>query len=122
MGNGGGSVSLNICHLHDAIRANYPTVNSVAGNTIEDVVAFDNEGNEVQINKSNLPSQMVQEEAKVKLMELRWERNNRLEDTDWWALSDRTMTQAQINYRQALRDITNLYSSLDEAIFPVKPE
>lgn len=52
---------------------------------------------------------------------LRSERNRLLADTDWWALSDHTMTQAQIDYRQALRDITNSYSSLDDVIWPVKP-
>lgn len=52
---------------------------------------------------------------------LREQRNTLLEETDWWALSDRTMTQAQIDYRQALRDITNTYSSLDDVVWPVKP-
>jgi hypothetical protein len=32
------------------------------------------------------------------------------------------MTEEQIAYRQALRDITNLYSSLDEVVWPVKPQ
>jgi len=30
-----------------------------------------------------------------------------LAETDWWATSDRTMTDEQRNYRQALRDITS---------------
>ena len=34
-------------------------------------------------------------------------RNNKLEETDWWAVSDRTMTTAQVTYRKALRDITS---------------
>tara|TARA_B100000795_G_C22778174_1_gene431012 strand:- start:1425 stop:1664 length:240 start_codon:yes stop_codon:yes gene_type:complete len=33
-------------------------------------------------------------------------RDNLLARTDTWALSDRTMTEAQTAYRQALRDIT----------------
>jgi len=36
---------------------------------------------------------------------LRKERNHKLHETDWWAVSDRKMTQAQIDYRQALRDL-----------------
>lgn len=36
---------------------------------------------------------------------LRELRNARLAQSDWMALSDRTMTQAQIDYRQALRDL-----------------
>ena len=37
-----------------------------------------------------------------------WGRENRdilIAETDWWAGSDHTMTQAQIDYRQALRDL-----------------
>ena len=36
---------------------------------------------------------------------LRLERTRRLDQSDWMAVSDRTMTQAQIDYRQALRDL-----------------
>lgn len=52
---------------------------------------------------------------------LREERNNKLAETDWWASSDRTMTQAQIDYRQALRDITNSYNNLNDVVWPSKP-
>ena len=54
---------------------------------------------------------------------LREERDRRLAETDWWASSDLTMTQAQTDYRQALRDITNTYSSMsdDGFAFPTKP-
>lgn len=56
------------------------------------------------------------------LKALREERNRRLAETDWWASSDLTMTQARIDYRQALRDITATYQSLDTVVWPVKPE
>lgn len=36
---------------------------------------------------------------------LRFIRDQLLAATDWMAVSDRTMTQAQIDYRQALRDL-----------------
>ena len=52
---------------------------------------------------------------------LRVERNRLLSETDWWASADLTMTQAQIDYRQALRDITNTYTSLDDVVWPEKP-
>lgn len=52
---------------------------------------------------------------------LRFERDNLLTSTDHWALSDRTMTQEQIDYRQALRDITKVYTSLDDVVWPTKP-
>tara|TARA_R110002012_G_scaffold35064_2_gene100612 strand:+ start:971 stop:1258 length:288 start_codon:yes stop_codon:yes gene_type:complete len=46
---------------------------------------------------------------------LREERNRLLSETDWWDMSDTTtMTDAQKKYRQALRDITKTYSSMDD--------
>jgi len=59
--------------------------------------------------------------AEEKLNALRIERNVKLSMTDVWALSDRTMTQAQIDYRQALRDITDNATSLDDVTWPEKP-
>jgi len=53
---------------------------------------------------------------------LREERNRRIAETDWWANSDLTMTAEQTAYRQALRDITNTYTSLDDVVWPTKPE
>jgi len=52
---------------------------------------------------------------------LREERDRRIAETDWWAGSDHTMTTAQINYRQALRDITENATSLDDVTWPTKP-
>ena len=52
---------------------------------------------------------------------LREERDRKLADTDWWATSDRTMTDAQTTYRQALRDVPASYSSLDDVVWPTKP-
>ena len=36
---------------------------------------------------------------------LREERDRRLSETDWWVLPDRTASQEQKDYRQALRDL-----------------
>ena len=54
----------------------------------------------------------------------RSDREHRLLETDWWAVSDRTMTQAEIDYRQALRDITthSNWPNLNPEDWPVKPE
>lgn len=52
---------------------------------------------------------------------LRAERDRLIAATDWWASSDLTMTAAQTTYRQALRDITNTYTSLDDVVWPTKP-
>ena len=53
---------------------------------------------------------------------LREERNRLIAETDWWASSDLIMLHTQLEYRQALRDITKSYSSLDDVVWPVKPE
>jgi hypothetical protein len=60
-------------------------------------------------------------EAAEPMRLLRAERNQLLANTDWWASSDLTMTNKQTAYRQALRDITNTYSSLDNVVWPEKP-
>jgi len=52
---------------------------------------------------------------------LREERDRLIAVTDWWASSDLTMTDAQTAYRQALRDITNSATSLEDVTWPTKP-
>ena len=54
------------------------------------------------------------------MKELRAERDILIAATDWWASSDLTMTDAQKSYRQALRDITEDYTSLDDVEWPTK--
>ena len=63
------------------------------------------------------------------LLLLRALRNEKLQETDWWCCSDQTPTQAQLNYRQALRDLPLTTSpTLDEhgqltnVTWPKKPE
>lgn len=59
----------------------------------------------------------------TKTMMLRDERDRRLRETDHWAYQDRpTMTDEQIAYRQALRDITKTYDSINDVVWPTKPE
>jgi len=53
---------------------------------------------------------------------LRAERNRRIAETDWWASSDLTMNTERTAYRQALRDITDSATSLDDVTWPTKPE
>ena len=64
---------------------------------------------------------MIQNQSKEEMMRAR--RDMLLTSTDWWAGSDHTMTQAQIDYRQALRDITNHanWPNLSDSDWPTKP-
>tara|TARA_B110000503_G_scaffold123122_1_gene188443 strand:- start:195 stop:572 length:378 start_codon:yes stop_codon:yes gene_type:complete len=52
----------------------------------------------------------------------RYNRNNLIAETDWWATSDRTMTAEQTAYRQALRDITSQSGWPFDITWPTKPE
>ena len=58
-----------------------------------------------------------------RMTELRRQRNVLLAETDWMANSDVTMSTAWKNYRQALRDITKTYKSMNDEgfTFPTKP-
>jgi len=53
---------------------------------------------------------------------LRAERDKLIAATDWWASSDLTMSAERTAYRTALRDITASYTSLDDVVWPTKPE
>ena len=56
--------------------------------------------------------------------ELRSERNAKLAETDFYALSDLTMSDEMKNYRQELRDLTNGLTTAEQVeavIWPTKP-
>ena len=95
--------------LHRAILDLYPSVDYITGD-----IAYDENGNVVTYDQSAVL-------IKANLKALRVERNRKLSSTDWWASSDLTMTEAQTAYRQALRDITDTYTSLDDVVWPEEP-
>lgn len=65
--------------------------------------------------------------AETNLNELREERNKLLAETDYiemptkWATLTTEQQTAWATYRQALRDITETYTSLDDVVWPEKP-
>tara|TARA_R110000772_G_scaffold27957_1_gene70829 strand:+ start:1470 stop:1691 length:222 start_codon:yes stop_codon:yes gene_type:complete len=48
-------------------------------------------------------------------------RDKFLAETDWWAVADRTMTDAETTYRQALRDIPAQEGFPTTITWPTKP-
>ena len=52
----------------------------------------------------------------------RIQRDALLSETDWMALSDRSMSPEWASYRQALRDITTQAGFPEEIVWPTKPE
>ena len=48
------------------------------------------------------------------LFELRTKRNRLLAETDWWGISDNTMTADQTKYRKDLRDLPSGLDTVDK--------
>jgi hypothetical protein len=61
----------------------------------------------------------------TRFTELRKERNRRLAETDWVVLPDVQMDEVTKNqwlsYRQALRDLPNTISNIDNVVWPQSP-
>ena len=59
------------------------------------------------------------------MVELRYERDKKLKESDWMAVPDRTMTDEQKTYRQALRDLpanqTPSDTRLSNITWPTQP-
>ncbi len=73
---------------------------------------------QVEEDLSLLPGQ-----EEVDLDNLRRERNKLLVESDWTQLPDvpEELKNSWQSYRQALRDITNTYSSLRDVVWPTQP-
>jgi hypothetical protein len=87
-------------------------------------------GVQVQLTEEEIAQRAVEESAweagafDRAMADLRSKRNRLLADTDYLALSDNTLSSSMSNYRQALRDLTNSLTTVDEVAavtFPTKP-
>jgi len=77
-----------------------------------------------EISKEDIQAQFSNVEVDNALLDLRRKRNRLLKQTDYLALSDRTLSTEMANYRQQLRDITNDLTTVEEieaVVFPTKP-
>ena len=59
--------------------------------------------NTIKLSTIEQKAQFFLEQEPMRI--LRQERNQKLAETDWWAVSDRTMTAEQTAYRNELRDL-----------------
>ena len=76
------------------------------------------------ISKSDIEAQLPAVELDKAMADLRSKRNQLLQDTDFHALSDNTMSADMTTYRQELRDITEGITTVEQAnavVFPTKP-
>lgn len=58
----------------------------------------------------------------AKEIEVRYKRNDLLSETDWMAVGDRTATQAERDYRQALRDVPQQSGFPHNLTWPEQPD
>jgi hypothetical protein len=73
---------------------------------------------------ADIQAQLPIVEFDMAMEDLRAKRNNLLQDTDHYALSDQTLSDDMRTYRQSLRDITNgltTVADVEAVVFPNKP-
>lgn len=99
----------------------YSTAKKIVTQADGSVAAYDENNSPITLNLTSLATKEAELWAAENLRLLRVERNKRLDETDYLALSDQTLTDAMTTYRQALRDITDTYSTLDDVVWPEKP-
>jgi hypothetical protein len=76
------------------------------------------------IPKEEILAIIPQVELEIALENLRRKRNKLLAETDYLALSDNTLSANMSTYRQALRDITNGLTTVEQVnnvTWPTKP-
>jgi hypothetical protein len=74
-----------------------------------------------QPTADELQAEIDRLEAAQPMVELREERNKRLVETDYLALSDATLSADMRTYRQALRDLPANTSDPANPVWPTKP-
>ena len=79
----------------------------------------------VELTQSEVDAIPSVSESELKLRDLRTTRDAMLAETDWLIVMHKekgtNIPAAWKTYRQALRDITNDYTSLDDVVWPEKP-
>ena len=101
----------------DALRSLAPNAEwVVSGDTIRwDSTDID------QPTDAEIDAEIVRLTANEPWVALREERNRRLSATDWWGVSDHTMSDAETTYRQALRDLPANTSDPVNPVWPTNP-
>ena len=106
---------------HKAIYELYSNVVKIDGD-----IAYDAHGDIVDIDTDSVNTKLNELVTEQKLENLRTERNAKLSETDWLITMHKELgtniPAAWKTYRQALRDITDTYTSLDDVVWPEKPE
>ena len=89
---------------------------------------FTSDPTEFDVSWTDIQNKLTELNAAEPMEELRMVRNAKLAETDWVVIKEREEGGSVSNfadwktYRQALRDITNSATSLDDVTWPEKPE
>jgi len=106
----------------DAIRKINPNAEvTVRG---EDINTIEWHNGTTPISKADIEAQFPIVELDNAMSTLRAKRNKLLQDTDFYGMSDNTMSADMTTYRQELRDITEGITTVEQAnavVFPTKP-
>jgi hypothetical protein len=96
---------------------------SVTGSDINNCEIEWHEGT-TPISKADIEAQFPAVELEIALGDVRAKRDRLIAETDYLALSDQTLSTEMATYRQALRDITNGITTVEQAnnvTWPTKP-
>jgi len=94
---------------------------SVIDNDINQITWYEDT---TPISKADIEAQFPAVELDNAMKELRAKRDRLIAETDYLALSDQTLSAEMSTYRQALRDITNGITTVEQAnnvTWPTKP-
>lgn len=94
----------------------------VTGQDESGTAILSNDPADFPVTWAEVVTKRVELELIEPMRQLRLKRNKLLAETDWWVLPDLSPTEEQLAYRQALRNITQTYTSLDDVVWPTKPE
>ena len=113
--------------IETILKINPNAIFTVRGNDINTCEIEWHEGT-TPISKADIEAQFPIVEFDMAMEDLRSKRNKLLADTDYTVLQDSTYTDEQVAewiiYRQALRDITNGITTVEQAnnvTWPTKP-
>lgn len=110
-----------------------PTNESEFNSMFKKVTGVDSEGTAIEssdpsdfgVTWSQVQTKYNELVAAEPLKLLREERNKMLAESDWTQMADSSLTDSVkaewVTYRQALRDITKDYKSLEDVKWPTKP-
>ena len=116
-----GSVDLTPFGYANVVSSAQPTYNANT-ETITEGTPVVADGVWVQTwQKTDLSAEKIAEKTAARAAAVRTQRDARLAETDYLALSDSTLTDAMKTYRQALRDVPAQSGFPDNVTWPTKP-